>query len=378
MTGEQQDLYATLGVKRDASEDEIRKVYRKLAREHHPDVNPGKPEAEEKFKRIAAAYEVLTNKEKRALYDEFGHEGLRGGFDPEQARAYRQYAEGRRAAAGAEDIPFDFDLGDLFGARGAGRARGARSPGQAPWAAAGTDIHATVQLDFKTALEGTEVSLEIPVQGPCEVCAGTGEKPGAEARTCPQCHGEGRVQVVRGPMKLMSVCPSCGGDGVVRDPCDRCGGSGVLGSTRAVQVRLPPGVDDGSELRVRGKGGPGFGGGPPGDLLLTTRVLPHPHFRREGLDLHLKLPVTLSEAYAGASLEVPTPSGAVKLKVPPRTQQGARLRLRGKGVKRGAEQGDLFVEIEVRLPDKDDPALVEALKATEPLYSEKVRGGIAL
>lgn len=365
---EQENLYAELGVGREASDDEIRRAYRKLAREHHPDVNPGKPEAEEKFKRIAGAYDVLSNKEKRALYDEFGSEGLRGGFDPEQARAYRRYADGRRASGAAQEVPFDFDLGDLFGGRRAQQA----------WAATGEDIRAMVELDFKTALEGKEVELHLPVQAPCDVCAGSGEKPGSVPHVCPECHGEGRVQVVRGPMKLMSVCPRCGGDGKVHEPCDTCRGSGLIQSEREVRVRLPPGVDDGSELRVRGKGGPGLQGGPAGDLLLLTRVKPHPHFRREQLDLYLKLPVTLSEAYLGTSLAVPTIAGTVQMKVPPRSQQGTRLRLKGKGVKRGQEQGDLYVELEVRLPDREDAGLAEALKASDSLYGAPLREGISL
>ncbi len=368
-----QDLYAELGVQKGASEDEIRRAYRKLAREHHPDVNPGKPEAEDKFKRLSAAYDVLSNKEKRALYDEFGMEGIRSGFDPEQARAYKQWSEGRRSTGGfSDDVPFEFDLSDLMGSRG---ARKGRAPA---WAMAGQDLEATVELDFKAALQGQEIALEIPTHEPCEVCAGSGEKPGSEARVCPDCQGKGRTQAVSGPMRFLSTCRRCGGDGKVHDPCERCGGEGMFQVAHTVRVRIPAGADDGSELRVRGKGAPGMLGGPPGDLIVHTRVRPHPYFRREGLDLYLELPVTLAEAYAGASISVPTPLGPVQMKVPPRTQQGAKLRLKGKGVKRGDQQGDLYVELDVKLPDQESPALVEALKASEAAYSRPVREGVEL
>ena len=368
-----QDFYAVLGVERTASVDDIKRAYRKLARKHHPDVNPGNKEAEEKFKAISAAYDVLSNEEKRKLYDEFGEEGLRGGFDPEKARAYKSWSEGRAATSGHEqDIPFDFDFGDLFGARP--RARGRRQG----FRAAGEDIGATVTLDFVTALRGTLVSVRIPMRGPCQVCAGSGEQPGSAAQTCPDCGGTGKRQIAHGPMNLMATCPTCGGDGKVHTPCSACGGAGIVASEQSVEVRIPPGADDGSELRVRGKGGPGLGGGPPGDLIIRTRVQPHPYFTREGLDLTLKLPITFNEAYNGASISVPTPSGAVQMKVPPRAQSGTKLRLRGKGVTRGSQTGDLYVELSVRAPDVDDEALAAALRDTDKLYEKPLREEIRL
>jgi molecular chaperone DnaJ len=369
-----------LGLSKGASDEEIRKAYRKLARTHHPDVNPGKPEAEETFKQVSAAYDVLSNKEKRALYDEFGHEGLRGGFDPEQARAYRQWSDRRassRASGGGEqDVPFDFDLEDLLGARARRGGRGGGAAGV--WPMAGQDLSAEIQIDFKTALSGTEVELRIPTQGPCDQCAGSGAQPGSEARTCPECHGTGSVQAVRGPMRMMTTCPTCGGDGKVHDPCTKCGGHGVLAFTRDARVRIPAGAEDGSELRVRGQGAPGRFGGPPGDLLLTTRVAAHPFFRREGLDLYLTLPVTLLEAYVGASIAVPTPEGSVQMKVPAHSQQGQKLRLKGKGAKRGSQHGDLFVELDVQLPKGESAALEQALREAETLYDKPVRQGVEL
>lgn len=306
------DLYATLGVAKTASEDEIRKAYRKLARQHHPDVNPGKPEAENKFKEVAAAYDVLSHKDKRALYDEFGTEGLRGGFDPEQARSYQRWSEGRdagrRATGREEDLPFDFDLNDLFAQA---RARQASFPIDGP------DLAATVELDLASALRGTEVELRMPA-------------------------------------------------------------SQASGDDQSLRVRIPAGADDGDELRVRGKGAPGINGGAPGDLVIRTRVKPHAHFQRHGLDLELRLPITLGEAMRGGPVSVPTPSGPVQLKIPPRSQQGAKLRLKGKGVARGKETGDLYVVLDVRLPDGDDPELSTLLAETDRFYTSNVREGVAL
>jgi molecular chaperone DnaJ len=365
-----QDLYAELGLSKSASEDDIKSAYRKLARKHHPDVNPGKPEAEEKFKKLSAAYDVLSNREKRALYDEFGMEGVKSGFDPEKARAYRQWSEARHASGGdGGGMPFDFDLSDLMGGR---RVR------RGSHAMAGQDLVTAVELDLKTALAGVEVELHVPAAEPCEVCAGSGEKPGSEARTCADCGGAGRTQVVRGPMRLMSVCATCGGDGKIHDACERCEGAGRVELVRELRVRIPKGADDGDELRVRGKGGPGLYGGPPGDLIVRVRLKPHEHFRREGLDLSLKLPVTLAEAFGGGSIAVPTPHGTVQMKVPPRSQQGTRLRLKGKGVARGEQHGDLYVELDVRLPDRDDEALLAALRAAEASYARPPREGVEL
>lgn len=366
------DFYAVLGVERTASSEDIKRAYRKLARKHHPDVNPGNKEAEEKFKAISAAYDVLSNDEKRKLYDEFGEEGLRGGFDPAQARAYKRWSEDRAASAGpGPEMPFDFDFGDLFGTR-------QRTRGGAGFRAAGEDIAAEVRLDFVTALRGTMIQVRIPTRSPCTVCAGSGEKPGSAAQTCPDCGGTGKRQIARGPMNLVTTCPTCGGDGKVHTPCSACGGAGVVMSEQSVEVRIPPGADDGSELRVRGKGGPGLGGGPAGDLILRTRVEPHPFFTRDGLDLTLKLPITFNEAYNGASISVPTPSGDVQMKVPPRAQSGAKLRLRGKGVTRGSQTGDLYVELSVRSPEVADEALAAALRDSDKLYEKPLRQEIRL
>jgi DnaJ-class molecular chaperone len=292
------NLYETLGVKRDASIDDIRKAYRKLARKHHPDVNPGNKAAEDRFKAASAAYEVLSDPRRRAQYDEFGEEALQGGFDPDKAREYARWQKRRDQRASKFDAgPVEFDFGELFNRK--------RGPSR------GQDIHAVFQMDLRQAVEGAEVSVEVPEQG-------------------------------------------------------------------TVRVRIPPGADTGSVIRLAGRGSPGARGGPPGDLVIETEVRPHPLVRREGLDLHLTLPVTLDEAYSGASVDVPTFEGKVVLKIPPRSQNHARLRLRGKGIERKGSRGDLFVELDVRMPDRADDALAAALRAGASAYSRPVREGLAL
>jgi len=297
-----QTPYEILGVPKTADAETIRKAYRKLARKHHPDVNPGDTKAEEAFKKISAAYEVVSDEKKRAAYDEFGDASLAGGFDADKARSYQQWQNTRQQRTSRfDDGPVEFDLSDLFG-RGRGPARGP---------ARGQDLHASVQMDLRQAVEGAEVSLELPGQG-------------------------------------------------------------------VVRVRIPPGADTGSVIRLAGRGAPGARGGPPGDLVIETEVRPHPHLRRDGLDLSLTLPVTLDEIYNGASIEVPTFDGPVMLKVPPRSQTGAKLRLRGKGIQRKETRGDLFVILDVRMPDRADEALATALRASAEAYTTPVRQELAL
>lgn len=293
------NLYDLLGVAKDAPADAIRTAYRKLARKHHPDVNPGNKQAEDRFKKIAAAYEVLSDAKKRAAYDEFGESSLAGGFEPEKAREYARWQGARRGAQGFDEGPVEFDFAEMFGR---GRARG---PSRGP------DLHATLNMDLRQAMEGAEISLDVPGQG-------------------------------------------------------------------TVRVRVPPGADTGSVIRLPGKGSPGVRGGAPGELVIETVVAPHPLVRREGLDLHLKLPVDLDEAFNGGTVEVPTFDGPVMLKVPPRSQAGAKLRLRGKGVPRKDTRGDMIVELDVRLPDREDEALAKAARESKASYSTPVRQGISL
>ncbi len=335
------DLYATLGVAKNASDAEIKRAYRKLAREHHPDVNPGKPEAEQRFKAVAGAYDVLSSRDKRALYDEFGEEGLRGGFDPEQARAYRSWADGsRQRGSETNEVPFDFDLGELLQRARRGRRREGTFPID------GEDLHAAVELDLATALRGTELDLTVPSRSTCAVCSGTGAR--------------------------------LGDRGTLPAPCSHCHGQGFVVAEQTLRIRIPAGADEGDELRVRGKGSPGLFGGAPGDVLIRTHVRPHPHFTRAGLDLRLTVPITLGEAHRGGTISVPTPDGPVNMKVPARSQQHAQLRLKGKGAQRGSARGDLYVTLDVRLPDADDEALSALLDQTDRFYTRDPREGIAL
>jgi curved DNA-binding protein len=294
--------YKILGVAKGATEGEIRSAYRKLAREYHPDVNPGDRKAEERFKEIAGAYEVLSDASKRKAYDEFGEDSLRGGFDPEQARAYNQWKD-RRERSGRPFHNEYVDLEDLFGGAFGGRAYAS---------ARGADIHAVAELELAQVVNGTEVSIQLP------------------------------------------------------------------GSSKPTRVRIPAGAETGSTIRLKGRGGPGLGEGPSGDLVIETRVKPHPRVRRNGLDLTMRVPVTLSEAYSGASIEVPTFSGKVKVTVPAGSQSGTKLRLRNKGIARKEKKGDFYVELELRLPRDENEELKEALRKSEALYAEPVRAGLSL
>jgi molecular chaperone DnaJ len=364
------DLYSILGVSRTASTEEIRSAFRKLARKHHPDVNPGNPKAEERFKELAAAFEVLSDPMKREAYDQFGEASLEGGFDPERARQYREWQSTRQATGHPfAGEAFDFDLGDLFGdVIGRARARSER----------GEDVLARVDLDLAQAIRGAEVELPVPVEVPCTTCNGSGNEPGTTPTSCPECRGTGKRDATRGPMHVTMTCQTCAGTGVIRTPCKACGGRGAVVSSETAKVRIPPGADEGTQLRVRGRGAAGQAGAPRGDLIIETHVRPHPFFRRDGLDLYLTLPVTLDEALSGAIVDVPTPDGTVRLKVPPHSQTGSRLRLRGKGVRRGDQRGDLYAVIDVRLPDREDEKLAEAARAARSAYNAPVREGVRL
>ncbi len=365
------DLYEVLGLSRTATEDQLRSAYRKLARKYHPDVNPDNPAAEDKFKRIAAAYEVLSDPKKRKAYDEFGADSLRGGFDPERARAQQQWRQARNNGGQSfKTEHHNFDLGDIFG----------DIFGQRPTAGPlkGQDVHAVVELDLATAIRGTEVSLQLPSTSRCNSCSGSGQQAGTKSSECPACDGKGQKKVTRGPMRMVAPCMTCGGRGKRGTPCAGCAGSGTIQTQRHVTVRIPPGADDGSTLRIAGKGTPAHGSGLPGDLIIETKVHPHPLIRRQGLDLYLDLPITLEEAYDGAEVEIPTFDGKVKLNIPPTSQPGTRLRLRGKGVQRGSQRGDLYVQLDVRLPERHDDKLARAFRRAETVYRRPVREAMRL
>ena len=359
----EKDYYAALGVTKDASAADIKKAYRKLARELHPDKNPGNAQAEARFKEVSEAYDVLSDDGKRREYDEartlFGSGAYRGGF----SRA------GNAGGGFAGGTPFDVsdlfggsgaNLGDLFGNLFGGGAGGSRARSTGP--ARGQDLSADVTLDFVEAVRGETLPLQLSGPATCRTCGGNGARPGTSPRTCPTCGGAGMVSRNQGGFAVSEPCRDCRGTGqVVDDPCPDCGGTGVTTQTRTITVRVPAGVRDGARLRIPGKGTPGQRGGPAGDLFVTVHVRPHALFGRKGDDLTLTVPITFSEAALGTTLRVPTLDGAVSLKVAPGTPSGRTLRVRGRGVPAKKRTGDLLVTVEVAVPQKLNSEAAEAL-----------------
>jgi molecular chaperone DnaJ len=374
------DFYGVLGVSKTASQDEIKKAYRKLARKWHPDVNPGNKEAEQKFKEISEAYDCLGDAEKRKLYDEFGEEGLWAGFDPEKARQYsqwRSYQQGWQESAGQqfgryqgyEDI-----FGDLFGF-----SRG-EEPIRSPEATRGRDLEHEMTIDLISALNGFETQISMQKMKPCPGCQGSGMDPNVKMSTCVTCGGSGRLNVAEGPMQFTRPCPQCRGHGQTGKPCSRCNGRGKVAGTEKIRVVIPKGVKEGSKVRVAGKGEPGRSGGPAGDLYLVIHINPHAVLKREGDDLFMEVPVTVHEAMAGATITIPSIDGQVNLKVPPGSQSGQSLRLKGKGAVnlKTKKRGDLMVKLIVKVPRTDSSEILEAVKKMEPFYKKDLRKDIRL
>jgi molecular chaperone DnaJ len=326
------DFYDTLGVKKGASEEEIKKAYRKLARKWHPDANPGDEQAEERFKQIQEAYSVLSDAEKRKQYDAGGMFGGGPGgfrFDPSSFRT----------GAGA----FGDFFSDLFG----------RGGGGGPMQAAGRDLETEVRLSFAQAVSGTEVSVTVPGDAPCPTCHGSGAKPGTSPKTCPNCQGRGIETQGQGMFSLSQPCSMCGGRGsVIDDPCPTCAGSGFTHQVQRYRVKIPAGVRDGSRIRIGGKGEAGVGGAPAGDLYVVTRVAPSPVFKQSGDHLEVEVPITITEAVRGGTVEVPTLSGTKKIRVPAGTADGSVQRLRGEGPEKlsGAGRSDLHYRLRVQIP----------------------------
>jgi len=376
----EKDLYGVLGVPRSASADDIKKAYRKLARKHHPDVNPGNRTAEERFKAVSEANDVLGDPDKRKLYDEFGMAGVQTGFNADQARAYRDqpsdWSRGRNGGARAAEADggfgysrFEDVFGDIFG--------GAQRGGFGGGSASGADAEAEMTIDLLDAVRGLSTALTIQRQEVCGTCGGDGADP-ASVTTCPECNGSGHVQVAKGPMSFTRTCPRCKGSGRTSSkPCPTCGGSGQRVVSERLNVKIPAGVDSGSRVRVAGKGSPGSGGGAPGDLYIRVTVRPHPLLERRGDDLYLDLPVTVGEAMLGASIEVPTPDGAVRVKVPKGSQAGRQLRVKERGVPhlRGGGRGDLYLRLVVHVPDAESEAAASAAQAIDALYARAPRDG---
>ncbi len=340
------DFYEVLGVGRGASDEEIKKAYRRLARENHPDRNPGDEKAEERFKEVQQAYDTLSDREKREQYDAGGMFSGFGG----------RGAPGGRPGPG----PGGFDISDIFSGI-------FRRGGPEPQPQRGRDLETEVRLPFDQAMEGTEVPVTISKQARCKTCSGTGARPGTAPVTCPRCGGSGMDSESQGFFSISQPCPQCGGAGqIIEDPCPTCSGSGLTVQRKRYRVRIPAGVHDGSRIRVRGKGEDGPRGAPPGDLYVVVRVAPSPVFRqRSDGNLDVKLPITVPEAIRGATVEVPTLNGSKRIRVPAGTQHGTVQRLRGEGPpKPGSnKRGDILYRLEVEMPHDLNREQEQALDA---------------
>jgi len=354
----EKDFYATLGVSKDAKADEIKKKYRKLARELHPDKNPGDTKAEERFKEVSEAYDVLSDDAKRKEYDEaralYGSGGFRGGFGGSGGAQYNVNFED---LFGGDAGGFGDFLGGVFN-----RGRGQR----APQPRRGADLESELTLSFDDALDGVTVPLRLSSDGPCATCHGTGAKAGTVPRVCPNCDGSGQVARNAGGFAFAEPCTACSGRGlIVDDPCTTCRGSGRGKSSRTVQARIPAGVKDGSRIRLKGKGAPGEAGGPNGDLYVLVHVSKHPVFSRKGDSIQITAPVTFAEAALGGEITVPVPrGGTVKLRIPAGTANGRVLRVKGKGVRRkDGTNGDVLVTVDVAVPQNLSTEAKAALEA---------------
>ncbi len=344
------DLYGVLGVSKNASADEIKKAYRKLAREFHPDRNPGDAEAEARFKEVQGAYDVLSDPEKRKQYNAFGSADGRAGFQ----------------GGNFNFSDFDFgnvDLGDIFGGMFGGRGRQRQERGRR-----GNDVEVQVNLSFEDSLKGIETKIPVELETACRECGGSGAQPGTAPIVCPECKGRGVIAESQGFFALSQPCPRCRGNGtVIEQPCSNCRGTGRERRTKRYTVKIPAGVKDGTRIRLKGKGEAGYGGAEAGDLYVVTRVAESPTYTRKGNDLVVDVPVPFADAALGSTVEVPTPEGPVSLKVKPGTQDGKLLRIRGRGAPKltGGGKGDVLARVKVEVPkrlNKKQRELLEELR----------------
>lgn len=359
------DYYEVLGVSKNATEDELKKAYRKLAIQHHPDKNPGDKQAEEKFKELSEAYEVLSTPEKRRIYDQMGHAGL-GGGPGGGAGGFEGFD-----ASHFNDIFSDI-FGDFFGTGQRGRQGGRRGRGRSH-GRPGADLRTTVDVTFEEAAFGTAKTLSISKRIQCHTCEGTGAKPGTTPTTCSHCGGRGEVTFQQGFFAISRPCPQCNGEGqVISSPCTDCGGSGRKSKSSQIEVKIPAGVDTGQRLKLTGEGEAGERGGPPGDLYVVINVLEHEFFTREDFDIICQVPITVAQAALGAEIEVPTLTGKAKVKVPPGTQPDRILRLKGQGLAQlGAYgRGDQLIKLKVEIPQRLNAEQKELLRRFDQIEME--------
>jgi molecular chaperone DnaJ len=351
------DFYETLGVAKNASDEEIKKAYRKLAMKFHPDRNPDSKQAEDKFKEAKEAYEMLSDPQKREAYDRFGHAGV----DPNMGGAG---GAGAGFGGGFSDSFGDI-FGDIFG--GGGRQRGG------PQVYRGADLRYNLDITLEQAANGFDTTIRVPSWDECDTCHGSGAKPGTSATTCGTCGGHGQVRMQQGFFSIQQTCPKCHGSGkVIADPCSPCAGSGRVKRNKTLEVKIPAGIDDGMRIRSTGNGEPGMNGGPPGDLYVEIHIKQHAVFQRDGDDLHCEMPISFAKAALGGEIEVPTLSGKVSFSVPEGTQSGKTFRLRSKGVKgvRSGFPGDLFCHVVVETPIKLTDRQKDLLREFEQLTAE--------
>ncbi len=333
------DFYEVLGVNRDASDDEIKKAYRKLAMKFHPDRNPDNPKAEEQFKEAKEAYEILSDANKRAAYDQYGHAGV----DPQAGG----FGGGFGGGGGGFGDAFVDIFGDIFGGR-AGGGGGGRSN-----IYRGADLRHNLEITLEQAAKGTETKIRIPTMEVCDTCSGSGAKSGTQPKTCPTCQGSGQVRLQQGFFSIQQTCPKCHGTGrIIPDPCGTCHGAGRVKQHKTLSVKIPAGVDEGDRIRLAGEGEHGVNGGPPGDLYVQIHLKAHSVFQRDHNDLHCEMPISFTTAALGGEIEIPTLDGAAKIKIPAETQSGKVFRLRGKGIKgvRSHVHGDLLCHVVVETP----------------------------